>query len=777
MNETKKKNRFKKRLAWSLGILLTLFIAIWIILPIWLESYVEKNDRSWINRDIEIEDITFNPIQLGLTLHQIGITEKESSSLFVFCQSLDIDANLWALFSKKIQLEHFWADSLSVSIIEQETTLNIDDLIQLSTSEENPEEGSSSNWTFEAFNSKLQNSHFVFRNKSIDSKFEFDSIYIDLPAFKGVDSLLNTSISCTQLSGGKLDIDISYNPLDQTFQSVNHLNEWSLIDLKPYVEQSLYISSIGADLNCALNINGQVSDKRTITSSGTISIDKAHLANIKKDTLIQFSSLALDIEQLNTEQKTYDFNTFFLRDAYLDFEYLPAGDNFSEMIVPIPDSLIRVAELQINTSNYYTSPFEYLALYIYDLTKDYIFKSYTADTIGIVNFNLDFEDFTLEDAFAMELTDTYISAHDINSAQQNVRFDFEGNLNTTGKLQGDLIVDRLGIQNMDVDFEIDGLFLTRLSPYSRFYTAHPFMDGAISMKSTNHIQDYYLKSTTNIFIEDIQVGKKQKTKNGGSLPMRLAVGIMKDLDGNIDLELPIEGPVDDPQYKMGKIILQVLKNLIVKTVSAPFRWIANGLNINEDDLKTIHFDALQTELDKKQIKNLQSIGKVIKERPDFLVEMNYAYNWEHQKDAIAVLKSKLAFLDTFPELLAEEKSEQWNNEEKANYISNTDSAFLFFLQERIEAYDPKESIAENTRKLYGEENLNLELDSILSEQKRQIKDYLFNELQIDSLAYRFMDVSNIDSLSINQNHPVIQLGVKMREDDSSSSTKSESQNL
>ena len=109
-------------------------------------------------------------------------------------------------------------------------------------------------------------------------------------------------------------------------------------------------------------------------------------------------------------------------------------------------------------------------------------------------------------------------------------------MNRTAVLDGNIYVSRQGLENMNVDIGVKGLFLNRFSPYGREYTAHRFKEGISSFSNKSQIKNSYLKSTNSFHIENIQVSKKDKTRNGSSLPMRLAVALMKDNKGNIDLE-------------------------------------------------------------------------------------------------------------------------------------------------------------------------------------------------------------------------------------------------
>jgi len=162
----------------------------------------------------------------------------------------------------------------------------------------------------------------------------------------------------------------------------------------------------------------------------------------------------------------------------------------------------------------------------------------------------------------MNLEKVAIKAQNIRSENKFAEFDIEEK-SSTAKLEGALLVSREGIENMNIDMSVKGLFLNRFSPYSRMYTAHRLTEGISSFTNKSEIKDSYLKRKNKLHIESVKVSKKDKTRNGSSLPMRLAVALIKDSNGNIDLNIFVEGSINDPKYKFGKIIWQIGKNLLV----------------------------------------------------------------------------------------------------------------------------------------------------------------------------------------------------------------------
>ncbi len=739
-------------------ILAILVLGIWVFLPWWAIRYVEKHDREWINRDITIERLSLNPFTTTATVREVRVTEIDSSQTFAHFDRLRVNLAPWPLFRNRVHVQELTLDSLYGRIIQDGSRFNFSDLLELGGSEtggSEPDTKTKSEWTYELHGIQLNSATLSYEDRLIGSRLVFDSLNARVDSFSSEDDRIQAMFDLHQNQGGRLEGEAVYRLDNGDYRAKVRLDSILLHPFTPYVTKGIRLSYFNGIFDADFRLSGNANQADYIATSGQFDLLRFQMADPDQDTLVSLGQVHIGIDTMDTRAELFDFRNVLLKDTYTKFEYLRNGDNFSKLLVlnPASDSLAaREASgaeeqpVEINTSNYYASPFEYLALYVYDLTRDYIFKSYTADSVAVHNFNLKFYDYTLEDPFYMDVSQMTISAGKIAREDQYADFAFQGILNRTGILGGDVLVSREGAENMEVDFELKGLFLNGLSPYSRFYTAHPFLEGAVTFTSQNQIQDYFLKSTNRLFIEQVRVGDKQKTRSGYSLPMKLAVVILRDLDGNIDLEVPIEGPLNDPDYKIGKVIWQVIKNIFTKAATAPFRLLANALKVNEDDLKNIYFDNGQDYLAKEQYKALDAIAKVLNKKEELGIEMLHLYNREYELDALALLKAKKSYLlsggEEMPDSLIRDRIKE---------IPNTDSLFLDYLRS-FEVFDSTISVPENVRRYLGEEKLKLELAEIIQKQKDLVQAYLEEEKGIAPGRYQIKDLSE-EEVSINQPRP------------------------
>ena len=153
-----------------------------------------------------------------------------------------------------------------------------------------------------------------------------------------------------------------------------------------------------------------------------------------------------------------------------------------------------------------------------------------------------------------------------------------GKLNPLGK---DLFVD-LNVKFKDID-------LSPMTPYSGKYVGYKIQKGKLFMDLKYQIVKRKLDSQNKIFFDQFTLGDKVESPQATKLPVRLAISLLKDRKGEIHLDIPVTGSLDDPKFSVFSIILQVLGNLIAKAATSPFALIGAMMGGGEQ-LDYLEFD-------------------------------------------------------------------------------------------------------------------------------------------------------------------------------------------
>jgi len=195
-------------------------------------------------------------------------------------------------------------------------------------------------------------------------------------------------------------------------------------------------------------------------------------------------------------------------------------------------------------------------------------------------------------------------------------------LELRGRAEGTATIEILGKLNplaqplaLDIAGKMRDLELPPLSPYSVKYAGHGIERGKLSMDVSYQVQpDGQLVANNKLVLNQLTFGDPVEGAPT-SLPVRLAVALLADRNGVIDINLPISGSLNDPEFRLGPVIFRVIVNLIAKAVTAPFALLASALGGGGEDMGTVHFAPGSAGLGAEARTNLDKVVQAMKDRP------------------------------------------------------------------------------------------------------------------------------------------------------------------
>jgi hypothetical protein len=194
----------------------------------------------------------------------------------------------------------------------------------------------------------------------------------------------------------------------------------------------------------------------------------------------------------------------------------------------------------------------------------------------------------------------------------------------------------------DIKMSFHGLELTTVTPYSGHFAGYKIEKGKASVDLAYHIENRSLKADHHFVIDQLQLGDKVESPDAVKLPVKLAVALLKDRNGVIDLGVPVTGSLDDPKFRVGPIIWKVVVNLIEKAVTAPFALLGHLFGGGEQ-MNQIDFEPGSSELDSAAKERLGGVLKAMKERPGLQIDVPSPYARDLDSPALGqnLLTSKL----------------------------------------------------------------------------------------------------------------------------------------
>ncbi|MDR9753121.1 DUF748 domain-containing protein [Pseudomonas sp. SZMC_28357] len=176
--------------------------------------------------------------------------------------------------------------------------------------------------------------------------------------------------------------------------------------------------------------------------------------------------------------------------------------------------------------------------------------------------------------------------------------------------------------SLDIATSFKRVELTTLTPYSGKFAGYRIRKGRLNLDLHYLITKGQLKAENKVVVEQLQLGEKVDSPDAVNLPLKLAIALLKDVDGKISIELPVTGDLNNPQFSVMPIVWQTLRNLIVKAAAAPFKLIGGLVSGGgSQDLGSVSFAPGSSDLSKDAEAALVKLAQALKERPALRLEI------------------------------------------------------------------------------------------------------------------------------------------------------------
>jgi len=186
---------------------------------------------------------------------------------------------------------------------------------------------------------------------------------------------------------------------------------------------------------------------------------------------------------------------------------------------------------------------------------------------------------------------------------------------------------------MDLKADIREIDLPPVTPYAGKYFGYEIEKGKLSFTVQYRIDKRKLDSANQIFLDQLTFGKKVASPDATTLPVSLAVSLLKDRRGQIKLDIPIYGTLDDPEFSVWKIIWKVIENLLVKAAISPFSLLGAVFGAGEE-LSYVEFNYGSDFLQDEMVKRIHILSKALTEHQEMKLEIEGHVDQDNDREAL-----------------------------------------------------------------------------------------------------------------------------------------------
>ncbi|WP_227814508.1 DUF748 domain-containing protein [Nitrogeniibacter aestuarii] len=438
-----------------------------------------------------------------------------------------------------------------------------------------------------------------------------DQLVLTTGAIK-LDALGDTSVQLKSRLNGSGGIALKGKVNLASFDSNLRL-DLSGLDLRrfsAYVPQAAAIDIRSARLGAGgqLSLSALSSAKPRIVYRGRVGLDDLVARDTLNDTdFLRWKKLSIDGIDVNTEPLSVGIDTISLSNFYsrlildakgrLNFRELTAvegeakenAEGESQAVVDAPPAAlppIRIGKIQVDQGNVQYS-------------DRFIKPNYDADLQSVSG----------------SLTELRSEPDSVATLSLTAALDHGAPVEITGQLNP-LRQDRY----LDILATVRDFQLPTISSYSGKYVGYGIAKGKLSADLSYKIEDRVLTAKNDVLLDQLTFGQKVESKDAVNLPVQLAVALLKNSKGEIDLSVPVSGTLDDPQFSIGGLVWKAFFNLIVKAVTSPFALLGSAFGGGEE-LAYVEFAPGSAQLSSAEREKLETLAKALSERPALKLSM------------------------------------------------------------------------------------------------------------------------------------------------------------
>lgn len=244
------------------------------------------------------------------------------------------------------------------------------------------------------------------------------------------------------------------------------------------------------------------------------------------------------------------------------------------------------------------------------------------------NAKLDFTDLSLRPQFGAKIYELSGLITGLSSrADARSQIELDGRVDDYGlaRIRGQLN-PFVPADNTDVNVVFKNVDMVSASPYSMKFAGYKIAQGKISLDLQYKVRNSQLEGNNQIVLDNLTLGERIDSPDAIKLPLELALAILKDSNGRIDLGVPVSGNMNDPQFSYGAVVWKAIGNILSKVALSPFRALGNLFGVSGDKLDAVDFDAGSDAVLPPEREKLRQVAQILASKPQLKLSVPGQYN-------------------------------------------------------------------------------------------------------------------------------------------------------
>lgn len=606
-------------LKWVLVSVAVVLLLGWFLVPLLVKNYAINNSKELLGRQIDMERLRFNYFTGNMHMTGFKMFEPDEQTVFVSFDTLNLNIEPYQfIFNKKV-VEQLYLQGLFVNIVQQDSTFNFDDLIAFHKAEdeseaEDPEEEEAFKYILS--NLELKDAQFVYEDRNLPDTTRIEDFSFFIPQISwDQEEKSNADIRFNFKEEGYLESSLNINPVDGEYDAQINLYR---LDLSPFIkriQEYAEVTSVEGYLDTGLVISGNVNEVEKSVVTGSAKVYELSMTDSNSKEFLSSETVTCTLKEIDYHNSSYHIDSISILSPYLFFE-----------LDSISNNLFRIFKVEEGDSTETGT----------SGSEDKLF--YAINHLSLKKGVVDYTDNLTGQPFNYHLSEIQIETDSIFSDAEWVEINSQMLLNDRGTLVARAGYDPVDFLSGQLDISVEKFLLPDLNIYTNHYTGHALLNGDMYYYSNSKLTNGNLESENQLIL-------KQPTLRDGEgglyrLPLKLALWLLSDSNGDVTLNVPVRGDLNDPEIDVWQLIWGTLKKKVTDTADNPVQSLAPLVDADPKDLRAIEFeytDSLPSEHNRQQ---MDWLLKLEKKKAGLSIDLEYFVDDELQRQALAEISEK-----------------------------------------------------------------------------------------------------------------------------------------
>lgn len=716
----KGKGRWKSMKRWKRGLIITgtvltsLVIVVFACLSYIAEYLIEKYDKEYTGREIEMDWMFVNAFTGYVHFEDLTIYELESDSVFFNVKGLSADLSMHELFSKTYTIESLTLNKPYAKIIQDKKKLNFDDLIlKFSPDSTEVPDTTKPPTKVNVLNVEINDGEFHYIEKDIPVNYFVKEVNVETKGYRwDVDTVAVNFALKNGPGSGKIKGDANFNMATMDYKVGVVIDTFDLQIMEQYIKDLANYGRFRGFLDLDVKAAGNVIDQENLQATGMVKVSDIHFGKTVDDDYVSIEQLHLQMRDISPKHYKYIFDSVIITKPYFKYErYDNNLDNVSTMFGK-GGSNIKAAQAA-QASGQKNNLILEIADFIEILAQNFLKSYYRVGRVAVYDANIHFNDYALTEKFALVANPLTIVADSIDKNNKRMKATVRTTIKPSGNIYVGISINPNNYDDFDITYRVNKVPVALFNPYLISYTSFPADRGTVEIKGDWHVRSGTINSTNNLLMLDPRFADRLKGKGMKWIPMRLILSILRSRGNVIDYDVPIKGNLKDPTFNVWDIIGDVLTNIFVKPPSLGYILKVRSTERELERSLTLKWDMRATTLVRKQQKFIDKMGEFLVENPEAKIVVQPMIWEEKEKEYILFFEAKKKYY----KIINNKKSISAEDSMFISKMSIKDSVFVAYLNKHA-SDSLMFTVQDKCKKFVGMDVVNSKYQSLLKERER-----------------------------------------------------------